>query len=106
MQNNDPYWKAIDELRVRVAQHDAKIAVIEKQIDMVMESQNRIEIKLTEIAKDLVTMTKEINNDLSAINTEISETRGGIRFGKYLLGTGIAIISVVIALAKFFGNGT
>lgn len=103
MLSDDPYWKAIDDLRVRVAQHDARFAVVETQIVSMMESQGRIEDKLSSLGKDITRMTNVINADLNKINTELSETRGGIRFGKYLLGTGITIVTMIVGVMKFFG---
>lgn len=91
--SQDPYWKAIDDLRQRQAIQSERLAVLEAQVDSISASQSRIEGLLL-----------SIHADLTMVKKDLDQAKGGIAFGKWLAGITVALISTGLLIIKW-GSG-
>lgn len=71
--------------------YGAKIAVLEERMANYEANQVRIESHYVTILSKLETL-----------QTEISEARGGLRFGKWLAGITVAVAAVGVTLYSLF----
>jgi hypothetical protein len=70
------------------------MGVMEERQDRTIEILSRIEGKVDETRKEMKETQEWIN-----------QSKGGLRFGKWIAGTAVAVLGLGIAFIKFFKGG-
>ncbi len=70
------------------------MGVIEERQDRTLEMLSRIDTKIDETRKELKDTQDWMN-----------QSKGGLRFGKWLAGIGLTVLGLGIAFLKFFKGG-
>ena len=86
--------RIIAELQQDMYQVSTRMGVMEERHDRTIEILSRIENKVDETRKEM----KETQD-------WISQSKGGLRLGKWLAGTALGILGLGLAFVKFFKGG-
>lgn len=96
--SDEAMWKQIDQLREAQSVLAQGMAVIKHE----QEIQRQM---IAEHNARLLESVAGLNAKLDTIATDFHEARGGIRFGKWLGGIAVGLITVGVAIMGYFKGG-
>ena len=88
--SNENNWKAIDDLRGQLTQHDRQLAGLEREQKIMRDQYDR-----------LFTTINAIDTKLDLLHVDLSEAKGGLKFGRWLAGILVGILAALAAVAGF-----
>lgn len=105
MAGDDPYWKAIDAAKDKIAAQAQEIAVLNATTEMFHQSQTRIESSINGLQIEIVRMKSDLNAELAALRSEVSEAKGGIALGKWIIATVTGLVSAGVLTITWINRG-
>ena len=80
-------WREIDKLKAQCAKSEKEIAVICAEQERQREQNDK-----------LMRLLAEMNGKIDTLATQIAEARGGLRLGRWLFASGMAVIGTGCAV--------
>jgi len=87
-------WNVIDALRDKTAMIEQTIAVIQNEQQRQREQNDKLMILLS-----------QMNGKIDLLAIEIAEARGGLKLGRWIAGTAVAVVSATAAALTYVKAG-
>lgn len=109
----DPVWKKIDEhnrmhtetakeIAALKARQDAAETRMDRLLQLQAEHRSESKADSAQILKRIDSMHNEYHDEVGSINSTIDRARGGLVTVAWIIGTSIAVGTLILAAVKFF----
>lgn len=109
---HDPVWKKIDEhsrmhteaakeIAALKARQDAAETRMDRLLQLQVEHRTESKADTVQILKRLDSLHEEYHDEVGSINSTIDRARGGLVTAAWIIGTGIAIATLIFAVVKW-----
>lgn len=102
-----PEWQVdrkIESQEARLAKLEQAHAVTRRDVEMLSAEIGSVRQQIALGQGEERERHRAVMRELHASRVEISEARGGLKFGRWLARTGIALLAVIASIAAYF-NG-